>query len=37
MSVLGTPRYDTLVSNIDQSFLGVEPCRPEESKSLSHS
>ena len=25
MSVLGAPRYDTLVSNIDQTFLGTEP------------
>ena len=25
MSVLGAPHYDTLVSNIDQPFLGAEP------------
>ena len=25
MSVLGSQRYDTLVSNIDQTFLGTEP------------
>ena len=25
MSVLGAPHYDTLVSNIDQTFLGTEP------------
>ena len=25
MSVLGAPHYDTLVSNIDQTFLGAEP------------
>ena len=30
MSVLGTPRYDTLVSNIDQSFLGVEHAGPRD-------
>ena len=29
MSVLGTPRYDTLVSNIDQAFLGAEPTGPD--------
>ena len=29
MSVLGTPRYDTLVSNIDQTFLGAEPTGPD--------
>ena len=28
MSVLGTPRYDTLVSNIDQPFLGRQPIGP---------
>ena len=30
MSVLGAPRYDTLVSNIDQSFLGVEHAGPRD-------
>ena len=30
MSVLGTPHYDTLVSNIDQSFLGVEHAGPRD-------
>ena len=29
MSVLGTPHYDTLVSNIDQTFLGAEPTGPD--------
>ena len=29
ISVLGTPRYDTLVSNIDQTFLGAEPTGPD--------
>ena len=29
MSVLGTPHYDTLVSNIDQPFLGAEPTGPD--------
>ena len=28
MTVLGTPRYDTLVSNIDQPFWGVEHTGP---------
>ena len=28
MSVLGAPHYDTLVSNIDQPFLGAEPTGP---------
>ena len=36
MSVLGAPHYDTLVSNIDQTFLGAEPTGPT-SKPLSHS
>ena len=30
MSVLGNPHYDTLVSNIDQSFLGVEHAGPRD-------
>ena len=30
MSVLGAPHYDTLVSNIDQSFLGVEHAGPRD-------
>ena len=29
MSVLGAPHYDTLVSNIDQTFLGAEPTGPD--------
>ena len=29
MSVLGAPHYDTLVSNIDQTFLGAEPTSPD--------
>ena len=29
MSVLGAPHYDTLVSNIDQPFLGAEPTGPD--------
>ena len=29
MTVLGTPHYDTLVSNIDQTFLGAEPTGPD--------
>ena len=37
ISVLGAPHYDTLVSNIDQPFLGTGSNRPEESNSLSHS
>ena len=28
MSVLGAPHYDTLVSNIDQTFLGRQPVGP---------
>ena len=28
MSVLGAPHYDTLVSNIDQTFQGGEPSAP---------
>ena len=30
MSVLGAPHYDTMVSNIDQSFLGVEHAGPRD-------
>ena len=30
MSVLGAPHYDTLVSNIDQPFLGVEHAGPRD-------
>ena len=29
MKVLGSQRYDTLVSNIDQTFLGAEPTGPD--------
>ena len=29
MSVLGRQRFDTLVSNIDQTFLGAEPTGPD--------
>ena len=29
MAVLGAPHYDTLVSNIDQTFLGAEPTGPD--------
>ena len=29
MAVLGSQRYDTLVSNIDQTFLGAEPTGPD--------
>ena len=29
MSVLGAPHYETLVSNIDQTFLGAEPTGPD--------
>ena len=29
IAVLGAPHYDTLVSNIDQTFLGAEPTGPD--------